>query len=114
MLTKCRELGIRMNRKKTRIVKLGEARFLKTKFLVTQTGRVIRKMHRKSARKMREKLKKFRRWVDEGTMTREDVRTAYESWRGHMRRGNSWKVLRRMDKYYWKLYESGDWRDNHV
>ena len=47
-------------------------------------------------------------------MTREDVRTAYESWRGHMRRGNSWKVLRRMDKYYRKLYESGDWRDNHV
>lgn len=114
VLAKCQELGIRMNRKKTRIVKLGEARFLKTKFLVTQTGRVVRKMHRKSARKMREKLKKFRRWVDEGTMTREDVRTAYESWRGHMRRGNSWKVLRRMDKYYRKLYESGDWRDNHV
>ena len=62
----------------------------------------------------REELKKFRRWVDEGTLTREDVRTAYESWRGHMRRGNSWKVLRRMDKYYRKLYESGDWRDNHV
>lgn len=63
---------------------------------------------------MREKLKKFRRWVDEGTMTREDVRTSFESWSGHMRRGNSWKVLRRMNKYYQKLYGSGDWRDNHV
>ena len=56
-----------------------------------------------------EKLRQFRRWVDDGRMTEEDVRTSYESWKGHMRRGNSWKVLRKTDKLYRKLFgEKGD------
>ena len=84
-------------------------RFLKTKFKLTQTGGVIRKVQRKSTRTMRQKLRKFRRWVDDGRMTEEDVRTSYESWKGHMRRGNSWKVLRKTDKLYRKLFgEKGD------
>lgn len=101
---KCRELGIRLNEKKTRILKLTEMRFLKTKFILTQTGRVIRKMNRRGTRKMREKLRKFKNWMEAGAMKMEDIRTAYESWRGHMRRGNSWRVLRRMDRYYNRLF----------
>ena len=53
---------------------------------------------------MRQKLRKFRRWVDDGRMMEEDVRTSYESWKGHMRRANSWKVLRKTDKLYRKLF----------
>ena len=52
----------------------------------------------------REKLRKFRSWMEEGRMTIEDIRTAYDSWRGHMKRGNSWRVLRRMDRFYNKLF----------
>lgn len=52
----------------------------------------------------RRKMKTFRRWMAEGRMTEEDIRTAYESWRGHMRRGDSWRAMRRMDKYYKSLY----------
>ena len=103
----CADLGIRMNEKKTRIVKLQELHFLKTRFYLTETGKVRRKMCRKSARRMRRKLKTFRRWMDEGKMTEEDIRTAYESWRGHMRRGNSYRVLRRMDRFYKRLMEKG-------
>lgn len=96
-----------MNEKKTRIVKLQELHFLKTRFYLTETGKVRRKMCRKSARRMRRKLKTFRRWMAEGRMTEEDIRTAYESWRGHMRRGNSYRVLRRMDRFYKRLMERG-------
>lgn len=103
----CADLGIRMNEKKTRIVKLQELHFLKTRFYLTETGKVRRKMCRKSARRMRRKLKTFRRWMEEGRMTEEDIRTAYESWRGHMRRGNSYRVLRRMDRFYKRLMEKG-------
>lgn len=103
----CADLGIRMNEKKTRIVKLQELHFLKTRFHLTETGKVRRKMCRKSARRMRRKLKTFRRWMAEGRMTEEDIRTAYESWRGHMRRGNSYRVLRRMDRFYKRLMEKG-------
>ena len=103
----CADLGIRMNEKKTRIVKLQELHFLKTRSYLTETGKVRRKMCRKSARRMRRKLKTFRRWMAEGRMTEEDIRTAYESWHGHMRRGNSYRVLRRMDRFYKRLMEKG-------
>lgn len=106
----CAGIGLQLSEKKTRILPIRQGvRFLKTKFKLTQTGGVIRKVQRKSTRKMRQKLRKFRRWVDDGRMTEEDVRTSYESWKGHMRRGNSWKVLRKTDKLYRKLFgEKGD------
>ncbi len=106
----CAGIGLQPSEKKTRILPIKQGvRFLKTKFKLTQTGGVIRKVQRKSTRKMRQKLRKFRRWVDDGRMTEEDVRTSYESWKGHMRRGNSWKVLRKTDKLYRKLFgEKGD------
>lgn len=106
----CASIGLQLSERKTRILPIRQGvRFLKTKFKLTQTGGVIRKVQRKSTRKMRQKLRKFRRWVDDGRMTEEDVRTSYESWKGHMRRGNSWKVLRKTDKLYRKLFgEKGD------
>ena len=52
---------------------------------------------------MREKLRKFRSWMEEGRMNIKDIRTAYDSWRGHMKRGNSWRVLRQMERYYNRL-----------
>lgn len=105
MRRECETLGIRLNEKKTAIIPLPQGtKFLKTKFKLTETGKVVRKMNRKGTRKMREKLKKFYIRMNEGTMTEEDIRTAYESWRGHMRRGNSWRVLQRMDRYYKSLY----------
>lgn len=108
MRRECAALGIRFNEKKTAVIPIAQGtKFLKTKFKLTETGKVVRKMNRKGTRKMREKLKKFRARMDAGTMTEEDIRTAYESWRGHMRRGNSWRVLRRMDRFYESLFGEG-------
>lgn len=64
-------------------------------------------MHRKSAQRMRKKLKAFRLRLEDGRMNEEDVRTAYESWKGHMKRGNSYRVLRRMDRFYKKTILQG-------
>ena len=101
----CKELGITLNRKKTRIVPFRQGVvFLKTKFIVTETGKVVRKMSRKSARAMKRKLYIFRKWVESGKFTLEDVRTAYESWRGHMKRGDTYKAVARMDQYFKHLY----------
>lgn len=104
----CADAEIQLNEKKTYIVPLRQGvKFLKTKFKPTESGKIVRKMNRRGTRKMREKLKKFRVRLDEGTMTREDIRTSYESWRGHMRRGDSWRVLRRMDRFYESLFGEG-------
>lgn len=40
-----------------------------------------------------------------GESAMQDVETAYQSWRGHMIRGNSTKVLRRMDAFYEQLFQ---------
>jgi hypothetical protein len=101
----CKSLGITLNRKKTRIVPIQKGIvFLKTKFVLTGTGKVLRKMSRASLRAMKRKLYIFRKWVDSGKFTLEDVRVAYESWRGHMRRGDSYKAVARTDEYFKYLF----------
>ena len=101
----CNSLGITLNRKKTKIVPIQKGiTFLKTKFILTDTGRALRKMSRISIRVMKRKLYKFRKWVNSGKFTTEDVRTSYESWRGHMRRGNSYKAVCRVDDYFKRLF----------
>lgn len=103
---KCNQYGFVLHKKKTRITPLRNGvKFLKTKFFLNDAGMVVRKMNRKSPVKMRKKLRIFRRWIDEGRFTIGDVETAYQSWRGHMIRGNSTKVLRRMDIFYKSLYQ---------
>ena len=61
-------------------------------------------MSRASLRAMKRKLFIFKKWVDAGKFTLEDVRIAYESWRGHMRRGDSYKAVARVDEYFKRLF----------
>lgn len=103
----CKEYGFVLNEKKTKIAPLRNGvKFLKTKFFLNETGAVIRKMNRKSPVKMRKKLRIFRRWIDEGRFTITDVETSYQSCRGHMIRGNSTLVLRKMDAFYNSLFKN--------
>lgn len=97
---KVAELGLMLNEKKTKIQKFATGfKFLKTKFFCTETGKVIRKMNRDATPRMRKKIKTFKRWIEEGKMTKEQVWNSYYSWRGHMKRGNSYKVIKKMDIY---------------
>lgn len=59
---------------------------------------------RKSNTKQRRKLKDFRRAVDSGAMTLEDVRASYESWRGYNRHMDGYLSIVRMDKLYFDLF----------
>jgi hypothetical protein len=99
------KLGLTLNTKKTRIIPIQRGfTFLKTKFILTESGKVFRKISRASLRAMKRKLFKFRKWVELGKFTLEDVRTAYESWRGYMRRGNSYKAISRTDAFFKRLF----------
>jgi hypothetical protein len=104
---KCEELGLILKKSKTHIHPLRNGfKFLKTKFTLTETGAVVRKINKSSATRMKKKLRTFFRWIEEGIFTINDVDTAYQSWRGHMRRGNSTTVLRRMDAFYNSLFKN--------
>lgn len=113
----CDSLGIILNTKKTKIKKLSEGfKFLQIRFKLTETGKVLRKMSFESIKKIRRKLKKFKLWNIEGRVVKiagklvrrvfplSDICSAYESWRGHMKRGNSFHAIERMDLYFKKLF----------
>ena len=113
----CDSLGIILNTKKTKIKKLSECfKILQIRFKLTETGKVLRKMSFESIKKIRRKLMKFTRWNIEGRVVKiagklvrrvfplSDICSAYESWRGHMKRGNSFHAVERMDLYFKKLF----------
>lgn len=102
---RCAALGIALHPTKTRIVKLSRGfTFLKTRFFLTDSGKVVRKIDPGSVARMRRKLKKFREWVDRGKMAMEDVATSYQSWRGYAKRFDAYRTLKSMDALYSELF----------
>ena len=113
----CASLGIILNTKKSKIKRRSEGfKFLQVRFKLTETGKVLRKMSYETIKKMRRKLKKFKLWNEVGRVVKiggkfirkvfplSDICGAYESWRGHMKRGNSFHAVQRMDLYFKKLF----------
>jgi hypothetical protein len=101
---RCAQLGIVINWKKTRIVKLSRGfKFLKKRFFYTDTGRIIVKPCRESITRERRKLKKQARLFHEGKMTFEQVNQSYQSWRGGMMHFDSHKTILSMDAIFKEL-----------
>lgn len=98
-------LGLKLNEKKTKIVKLTRGfTFLKMRFLLTETGAVVRRLGRKTITAMRRKLKKFHKWYSAGKMPLEDILTSYQSWRGHALRARSYRTRKSMDELFASLF----------
>ena len=101
----CEELGVILNKNKTRIVKLEKGfTFLKIRFFLTHTGKIVKKVYPESVTRMRRKLKKFQHLLKEGRMTEFDVYQALQSWLSHLMMLNSFKTRTTMKKLYYKLY----------
>jgi hypothetical protein len=106
----CDKVGIILNQNKTQIVKLSKGfKFLKTRFYLTDTGKVLLKPCRDSIVRMRRKLKAFKPMVDRGEMEFEDVRISYNSWRGYIMHKNAHRTVQNMDKLFINLFDRS-WR----
>ena len=112
----CDFLKITINEKKTHIAKLSDGfEFLKGKYSVLPSGKILHRPCKDSTKRMRRKLYKFRKLIDEGKMDYLDLRTAYQSWRGNYRRRfHAYHRLRNMDKLYNELFITchGDKRED--
>ena len=75
------------------------------KFKLTETGKVIRLLDKKNIKKRKRKLRKFKKLVDNGRMTKEKADQCYESWKAHTMKGNSYNLLKKMDRYYEDLWK---------
>lgn len=101
----CATLGIKLNEKKTQIVKLTRGiPFLKRRFILTDTGAVIIKPARKGVTKMRHKLRTYRAWVDCGKMTVAEVNASCTSFIGGIKRCNAYRTIQNIGRLFYQLF----------
>lgn len=101
----CNDLGIVLNEKKTQIVKLSHGfTWLKCRFYLTDTGKVVQKIYKKSVVRQRRKLKALRRLLDHGKIALEDVYTSFQSWRAYALHFDAWHTINNMQALYDRLF----------
>lgn len=101
----CDMLGLTFNTKKTRVVKVSRGFvFMKVRYRVSSTGKIIRTLTRAGIVRMRRKLKKFNRLVNEGEITLDDVYNSMQSWIAHSKVALSYHTKRNMLKLYNQLF----------
>lgn len=99
------ELGLHINAKKTQIVKISHGfTWLKVKYNLTGTGKIIKRITSERIARERRKLRKYRRLLDEGKMPYEDIEQAYRSWRGGVEKFQSYRSLKNMDRLFDELF----------
>lgn len=96
------ELGIHINTKKTRIVKLcSYYKFLQIDYHMTEEGKLYKKINSKRVISFRRKIKKLAVKIEEGTTTYENVEQSFRSWMGAF-----YKILTKIQRQNLiKLYE---------
>ncbi len=98
-------LDCKFNTKKTGITRLsGGIEFLGFCFRVTKTGKVIMTINSNNVKHERKKLAKLVALVKKGERTREKADECFEAWKNHASKGNSYKLIQRMDAYYKELW----------
>lgn len=100
-------VGLEINNKKTQISRLEKPiTFLKTIFILTDTGKIIKRKCADTFKRERIKLKKFAYKLDAGDMPYKAIDNKYRSWRGNVSRKGykNYRQVSRMDKLYNELY----------
>ncbi len=99
-----REMGLFIHPHKTQIVKLSHGvTFLKTKYSLTETGHIVRRIPRETVVRERRKLKALARMAADGKFTLEKFDQQYQSWRGDRKRYDAHWMLTNMDNLYRRL-----------
>lgn len=98
------DMGFEVNEKKTGIRRLEDGiLFLGFTFQLTKTGKVLRLISPTNVKNERKRLVRLFRLAETGEIELERVALHYQCWRNHASKGNTWKLLRRMDSYYYDL-----------
>ena len=96
------EYGIHINDKKTRIVKIsGTNKYLQTKYTLTKSGKVLKRINPQRITAMRRKLKKLSVKVKQNEVDYDKVESMFRSWMGSF-----YKLIpRQQRKNLLRLYE---------
>ena len=98
--------GMSLNEKKTKIVPITQGiDWLGFKFYMTGSGKVVQKLSKKSIIHHKRKLKKMRRLLTEGRIKFSACEDAHRGWKAHAKRGDTYYLIRKMDKWYAELFK---------
>lgn len=101
-----RKIGFRLNKKKTHISPLEQGfLFLGFEYRMTKTGKVIMSLNSENIKHERRKLRRMVDLAKAGRITRAKVDECYRSWKANASKGNTFKLIERMDRYYRDLWE---------
>lgn len=76
-------LGININDKKTRIVRLSDTyTYLQVRYSLTETGKIIERINPKSVKRIRRRLSRLSKKVQNGEVSYENAENMFKSWMG--------------------------------
>jgi hypothetical protein len=100
------ELGLVINDKKTRIVKLSQQfKVLQINYSLTETGRIIKKINPKSITRERRKLKAYKRLLDNNRITYKEIENIFKSWMSSNYKIMSKMQISNMYQLYYDLFK---------
>ena len=103
---KIQALGLTLN-KKTHIYPLRQGiKFLRWRYILTDTGKIVRRMDRRSITRERRKIKKLGAKVGDGELPERKLMESYQSWRAHARQGNTKSIIHQMDRLYCSILQA--------
>lgn len=102
---KVHQMGLELN-PKTQITRFnkGSFVFLKRRFLISESGKIVTRLLRKNITKRRKILKKQKKLLDEGKAEMKSIRQSYQSWRGYAAKWDSRQTVHNMDHLYEELF----------
>lgn len=108
MLRLCEKYKIYVNQKKSRIQPLNKTfSFLKIKFRLTETGKIIRKIGQTNIHRNRRRLRKLGARVPQGTITLAQGNQSYMSFRGRLIYFNNKDTLYHVDDDFYRDFVYG-------
>ena len=103
------KLGFEVHPKKTRIIPLRVGfMWLGYRYRLTGTGKVVMTADTDRLKATRRKYYRLAQKCKRGEISREKVDESYRCWRECASKGDGWKMLTNMDRYYQQLWEVTD------
>lgn len=94
-----------INEKKTLIYSIKKGiPFLGFDFFLTDTGKALMLIRSENVKRQYKKLYRMVKRAKLNMLSHEKVNESYQAWRNHASKGNNYKLLQRMDKYYDNLW----------
>lgn len=99
-------LGFELNKKTTMYPLEQGVRMLKWRFILTDTGKVIRQIEHRKVSKQRRKMRKLYAKELNGDVEPGTTKKSLDSWLANAEHGDTYKIREGMEKYYKELTEN--------